>query len=93
MIPGVACMVCGESHRVSKCTALYIPPPEGIPNPDSSSQLERSVAQLAMPTSTDGGGKRAGNPEPEDSLKHKIVSEQEHSQGDESQSTRLEVAP
>lgn len=73
MIPGAACMVCGESHRVSKCTALYIPPPEGLPN-------------------SDGGGKRAGNPEPEDSLKHKIVSEQEHSQGDESQSTLLEVA-
>lgn len=95
MIPSVPCMVCGESHRVSKCSALNPPPPEGIPNPNSSSQLEHSAAQLAMPTSDDGGGKRAGNPEPDDSLslKHKIASEQEHSQGDESQPTLLEVAP
>ncbi len=76
MIPGVPCMVCGGHHRVSKCTSLYVPPPEGIPN-------------------SDGGGKRAGNPEPDDSLslKHKIASEQEHSQGDESQPILLEVAP
>jgi hypothetical protein len=73
MIPSVPCMVCGGHHRVSKCSALNPPPPEGIPNPD-------------------GGGQRAGQHEHEDSLKHKIASEQEHSQGDEGQPIPLEVA-
>jgi len=85
MIPGVACMVCGESHSVSKCTALYIPPPEGLPNPDGGGK------RAGNPEPEDSVN-RIGNSEPDDSLKRKISSEQEHSQGDESQSTLLEGA-
>ena len=48
MEKAAACSVCGERSHVSRqCSELYVPPPEGLPNPD-------------------GGGKRAGNPEPEE---------------------------
>lgn len=66
LVPGRGCTLCGGGHLPSRCSELNVPAPEGLPNPDSSSELEHSAAQLALPTDADGGGKRAGNPEPDE---------------------------